>query len=222
MSEVPSLDERPATRVHCWSDVKRWLHRDLVQRGAIQPGDTVGPVTVLRDPVNLFMFLLRAREWTVNVWVPAFVRLPVAVMFRRQSVRLGFSIPPNTFGPGLAIVHYGPIVVNGNARIGANCRTHVCVNIGGSGGLVDAQTARGLAPVLGDNVYIGPGAKIYGPVNIADHCVIGANAVVNRSFLEPGRSIAGVPAKVISEKGSAGMILDLPLGWVEKKARSDG
>jgi serine O-acetyltransferase len=178
-----------------------------VQRGAIAPGTSVGLAALLRDLINLFMFLLRAKEWTVNARIPAIIRLPVAVVFRRQSVRLGFSIPPNTFGPGLAIVHYGPIVVSGNARIGANCRTHVCVNIGGSGGLVDVETARGLAPVIGDNVYIGPGAKIFGPVRIADRCAIGANAVVNASFDEPGCSIAGVPARLISRKGSEGMIL---------------
>jgi len=207
MSDTQASDLGARSRVRTWSDVKRWLHRDLVQRGAIRPGAALEPGPLLRDPINLFMFLLRAKEWTLNARVPAIIWLPVAVMFRRQSVRLGFSIPPNTFGPGLAIVHYGPIVVNGNARIGANCRIHVCVNIGGGGGLVDAQTARGLAPVLGDEVYIGPGAKIFGPVRIADRCAIGANAVVNTSFDEPGCSIAGVPARVVSNKGSAGMIV---------------
>lgn len=207
MSTVTPPTQPPPDRVRSWGDVKRWLRRDLVQRGAIAPGTSVGLAALFRDPVNLFMFLLRAKEWTVNTRVPAIIRLPLAVMFRRQSVRLGFSIPPNTFGPGLAIVHYGPIVVNGNARIGANCRVHVCVNIGGSGGLVDVETARGLAPLIGDNVYIGPGATIFGPVRIADRCAIGANAVVNASFDEPGCSIAGVAARLISRKGSEGMIL---------------
>lgn len=41
----------------------------------------------------------------------------------------------------------------------------------------------GGVPVLGDNVYIGPGAKIFGKVQIADGCKVGANAVVNKSFL---------------------------------------
>tara|TARA_R110002012_G_scaffold203736_1_gene373141 strand:+ start:24704 stop:25378 length:675 start_codon:yes stop_codon:yes gene_type:complete len=208
MSNSPGLNEGATDQVQSWSDVKRWVHRDLVQRGAIKPGASLGLGVLLRHPINMFMFLLRAKEWTVNARVPAIIRLSVAVMFRRQSMRLGFSIPPNTFGPGLAIVHYGPIVVNGNARIGANCRTHVCVNIGGGGGLVDPKAAHGLAPVLGDNIYIGPGAKIFGTIRIADRCVIGANAVVNSSFEKPGCSIAGVPARVISDKGSEGMVLD--------------
>lgn len=207
MSTASIPEQFAPDQVRSWGDVKRWLHRDLVQRGAIAPGTSLGPAAVLRDPVNVFMFLLRAKEWTVNARVPAIIRLPVAVMFRRQSVRLGFTIPPNTFGPGLAILHWGPVLVNGNARIGANCRITVCVTIGGGGGFVDAVTARGMNPVIGDNVYIGPGAKIFGPVRIADRCAIGANAVVNASFEEPGCTIAGIPARVISRRGSAGLIL---------------
>lgn len=41
------------------------------------------------------------------------------------------------------------------------------------------------APKIGDNVYIGPGAVLFGDIEIADNCWIGANAVVNKSFLEP-------------------------------------
>jgi serine O-acetyltransferase len=51
-------------------------------------------------------------------------------------------------------------------------------------------------------VYIAPGAKIYGAIEIADNIAIGANAVVNKSFLEPNITIAGVPARKISDKGS--------------------
>ncbi|MCI4671339.1 MAG: serine acetyltransferase [Bacteroidia bacterium] len=110
--------------------------------------------------------------------------------FRRLSLRLGFSIPPNCFGPGLAIVHYGTIVVNSNARIGANCRIHVCTNIGASGGKPEA-------PQIGDNVYIGPGAKIYGDIQLANNTAIAANAAVGKSFFEENTLIGGIPAKVI-------------------------
>jgi serine O-acetyltransferase len=39
---------------------------------------------------------------------------------------------------------------------------------------------------LGDNIYVGPGAKIYGAIEISDNIAIGANSVVNRSFKESG------------------------------------
>lgn len=110
--------------------------------------------------------------------------------FKKLSLKLGFSIPPNVFGPGLAIVHYGTIVINSNSIIGANCRIHVCVNIGASGG-------EEKAPILGDNVYIAPGAKIYGDITIASNTAIGANSVVNKSFEKENTVIAGIPAKVI-------------------------
>ncbi|MGJ8549474.1 serine O-acetyltransferase [Winogradskyella wichelsiae] len=112
--------------------------------------------------------------------------------FKAISIKLGFSIPPNVFGPGLSIVHYGTIVINSNTKVGSNCRIHVCVNIGASGGESEA-------PQLGDNVYIAPGAKIYGNISIPNNTAIGANAVVNKSFSEENTMIAGIPARVISE-----------------------
>jgi serine O-acetyltransferase len=56
-------------------------------------------------------------------------------------------------------------------------------------------------------VYIGPGVKIYGPIEIADNIAIGANSVVNRSFIESGITIAGNPARKISNKGSIGLLI---------------
>jgi serine O-acetyltransferase len=70
------------------------------------------------------------------------------------------------------------------------------VNIGASGGKKDA-------PIIGDNVYIAPGVKIYGGIEIAEGIAIGANSVVNKSFTEPNITIAGVPAKKIADGGAA-------------------
>jgi serine O-acetyltransferase len=54
-----------------------------------------------------------------------------------------------------------------------------------------------LAPKIGDHVYIGPGAKVFGDIEIADDVQIGANAVVNKSCMENGAVLVGVPAKII-------------------------
>lgn len=62
------------------------------------------------------------------------------------------------------------------------------------------------SPVIGDNCYIGPGAKIYGKIVIGDNCAIGANAVVNKDFKDGNCTIAGVPAKITSYKTSKGYI----------------
>lgn len=69
------------------------------------------------------------------------------------GLKLGFTIPCNVFGAGLNIHHYGYIVVNAHARVGENCCIQQGVNIG-------RCYDSGAAPVIGDNVYLGPGAKI--------------------------------------------------------------
>ena len=110
--------------------------------------------------------------------------------YSRLSLKTGISIPKNVCGKGLFIPHYGSIVVNAACRIGRNCMIQNNVNIGANGG-------SSKAPQIGDNVYIGPGAVIFGDITIANGCYIGANAVVNKSVLIPNSVVVGVPAKVI-------------------------
>ena len=62
-------------------------------------------------------------------------------------------------------------------------------------------------PVIGDNVYIGPGAKLVGGGYIADDVVIGANAVVVGSIEEKGVTVGGIPAKKISNNNSSTHLL---------------
>ena len=121
--------------------------------------------------------------------------------YKRLSLKLGFSIPLNVFGPGLSIAHHGTIVVNGKARVGENCRLHACVNIG---------ELKGKAPQIGDNCYIGPGVIMFGDARIANNITIGANSVVNHSFEKEGVVIAGSPAKIIREDSSPWVTWLLP------------
>lgn len=183
-------------------DFRSWVAADCRSRGA--------PLTLrgwVFDPVLRFQVLMRLNEWLLNTRQPLIVRLPVLLWFRRLSVRLGFSMGPNIFGPGLAIVHYGTIVIDPTTRIGKNCRIHVGSHIGGAAQFVDPAEAHLHSPRIGDNVYIGPGAKLYGPILIGDNCVVGANAVVTRSFPEAGLTLAGVPAKVIGTGGSGERVI---------------
>jgi serine O-acetyltransferase len=157
------------------------------------------------DYIWNFQKLLRRLEFAKNSRKSLFNELYIIFLqfrFKRLSLKLGFSIPPNVFGPGLAIVHYGTIVVNANSRVGANCRIHPCTNIGASGGSLKA-------PQIGNNVYIGPGAKIYGDIAIANNIAIAANAAVNKSFSEENILIGGVPAKKIKEIDISSLIKHL-------------
>ncbi|MGY3815711.1 hypothetical protein ACWOA6_09240 [Globicatella sulfidifaciens] len=103
-------------------------------------------------------------------------------------------IPTNSFGCGLKIMHLGPILVNGKVKAGKNISIHINTSI------VAGGPDNG-APVLEDGIVIGVGAVVLGPIKIAKNIAIGANAVVNKTFLEENIAIAGVPAKKISDNG---------------------
>lgn len=141
-----------------------------------------------------FQRLLRKLEYYKNVKkngvCDKIIYLYLRLKYKKLSVKLGFTIPENVFGPGLAIVHYGTIVINQNVKVGANCRIHVDTNIGASGGT-------NKAPQIGDNVYIAPGVKIFGDIKIPSNTAIGANSVVTKSLDEQNMMIAGIPAKII-------------------------
>lgn len=85
-------------------------------------------------------------------------------------------------------MHYGSIVVNDNVKVGENCKILDGLNIGANGG--DYSAAQ-----IGNNVFIGSGAKNIGAIEITDDVVIGANAVVVKDINERGTTWAGVPAK---------------------------
>lgn len=153
-----------------------------------------GRPRLVGDEIWKFQRLLRAVEFSETcrqAWYHRPGRSLLYLRFHRASVRLGFTIPPHVFGPGLAIVDRGTIVVNSSARIGPGCRIGTCVNIGTTAGK-DSE-----APTIGAGVRIGPGAMVFGPITIADSITIEPNAVVNRSFLQPGIIIAGAPAREV-------------------------
>lgn len=184
--------------IDSWATMKAYIGADFRSRG-----DVASVKTFLFDPVARFTVLMRLLEFLANTRKPRVIRLPFLFWYRRLSVRLGFSVAPGIFGPGLAIVHYGLLVIDPTTRIGRNCRVHAGVNIGGAALFVEPGEAHKHSPRIGDNAYIGPGAKLYGPIVIGDNCVIGANAVVTRSFPDAGLTLAGIPAKVIAG-GSTG------------------
>ena len=177
-------------------DLKYYLERDAI---ALGKGNKRRP-RLFGDEVWKFQILLRKCEYYTNSSKLKKIILAPVYLFKRLklkklSLKLGFSIPLNVFEEGLSIAHYGTIVVNSKAKVGKNCRLQECVNIGATNG-------SSKAPVIGDNVFIGTGAKIIGDIVIANDVAIGANAVVVKSITEPGVTYAGVPAKKISDNNS--------------------
>lgn len=115
--------------------------------------------------------------------------------------KLGISIPSGTaIGSGFYIGHFGGIVVSQKATIGRNCNISQGVTIGRA----NRGRNRGY-PVLGDNVYIGPGAVIAGSVRIGNNVAIGANCVVTMDIPDDS-VVVGVPGRIISQEGSAGYV----------------
>lgn len=102
--------------------------------------------------------------------------------------KLGFYIGCEVFDKGLVIYHHGNIIINGSSRVGRNCQLHGDNCIGNDGKTLSA-------PILGDNVELGVGAKVIGGITIANNVVIAAGAVVVDDFLEEGITIGGVPAR---------------------------
>lgn len=147
-----------------------------------------------------YSFWLRTNNYLGNIKGRFFLQpiyLFSKVIQRRLKYKFGIQI--HSYGKidkGLYIIHYSGIFINGNVVIGKNFTISQGVSIG--------VTNRGLKkgnPIIGDNVYIGPGAIIIGNVTIGNDAAIGANAVVTKD-LPPFAVAVGVPARVISYNGS--------------------
>lgn len=116
-------------------------------------------------------------------------RMIYFVLRKMSEMLIGVAIwPESKIGPGLKIEHFGGIYIM--AQMGKHCRISQQVTIGHIGGFKG-----GGCPVLGDNVYIGAGAKVLGEIRIGNNVKIGANAVVIQDV--PDNAIAvGVPAVI--------------------------
>jgi len=114
---------------------------------------------------------------------------PLAMVFNKLNVVFGGCIIGRgaDFGPELVLVHSQGVVINTAVRGGRHVVIEHQVTVGAE---------KGAAPVLGDNVFIGAGAKIVGAVHVGSGAKIGANAVVLDDVPE-GATAVGVPARVV-------------------------
>lgn len=118
-------------------------------------------------------------------------------ILRHYHYKYGIELPKGTkVSEGFYIGHFGGIIISGGAVIGRNCNISQGVTIG----VAVRGENRGI-PVIGDCVYIGPGAKLIGKIRIGNNVAIGANAVVTKDVPD-NAVVGGVPAKIISMNGS--------------------
>jgi serine O-acetyltransferase len=108
------------------------------------------------------------------------------------EVFLGIYIGPHArIGNSFIIEHFGAIIVHSETVIGDRVRIRQGVTIGNKSAAMPLD-----APVIGDDVDVGAGAKILGAIYVGNGCVIGANAVVAKNI--PPHAIAvGIPARLL-------------------------
>lgn len=159
--------------------------------------------------MTLLQYILFGGEYKYNFWLRTcsytktnpllkytifpFARLMLNHLMYKFGIRIQYL---SDIGSGLYIGHFGGINVSGYSVIGKNLNISQQVTIG----MANRGKNKGY-PTIGDNVYIGAGARIIGAVKIGNDVAIGANCVVTKDI--PNNSVVvGIPAKIISNKGS--------------------
>jgi serine O-acetyltransferase len=151
-------------------------YRDLVRSDLYRHEGAAGFSDFLRNsilsPGFQYSFWMRTAAFLSSHRILRFGLGHLArLVLRHYSLKYGISIPWRTkIGPGFYIGHFGQVVVHYRAVIGANCNISQGVTIGQA----NRGPRKGYA-FIGDNVYIGPGAKIVGSVRVGNNVAIGAN-----------------------------------------------
>lgn len=135
-------------------------------------------------------------------WSRKWKLIPLTMFFNKVNV-IGSQciIGRNAdFGAGFVLIHAQGVVINTSVRGGSNIYIEHQVTIGAE---------RGVSPVLGNDIFIGAGAKIIGNVTIGDGARIGANAVVVDD-VPPYSTVVGIPARVVKVRSPEGACPDVP------------
>jgi serine O-acetyltransferase len=139
------------------------------------------------------MIVYRFGRWRYR-FQTAVLRVPLSFLYKvlklASQILTGIDLPCEVeVGHRLTIEHFGGIIISGDTKIGDDVVIRDGVTIG-----LRRTGVRG-APIVGNRVDIGTGAKILGSIRIGDDVAIGANAVVLEDV--PNDSIAvGVPARI--------------------------
>ena len=122
-------------------------------------------------------------------WAGRWRLMPLELLFNRINTFFCNCIIGRgaEFGPGFVLIHATGVVINGGVRGGANVKLEHQVTIGAE---------RRQSPVLGDDLFVGAGAKIIGSVTIGTGARVGANAVVVKD-VPPHSTVVGIPARVV-------------------------
>ena len=154
-----------------------WLYGDTSSRSVVK--------TMLTDG-TFAMIVYRLMQSSQRLGLA-----PLSMVFNKLNGTLGGCIIGRgaDFGPAFVLIHSNGVVINSSVRGGSNIKLEHQVTIGAE---------RFQSPVLGDDIFVGAGAKIVGPVTVGSRVRIGANAVVIADVPD-GATAVGVPARNILE-----------------------
>lgn len=122
------------------------------------------------------------------------IRLRLLARILSQTMRwlTGIEIHPGArIGKRLFIDHGMGVVIGETAEIGDDCTLYHGVTLGGT-----TWRAEKRHPTLGNNVVVGAGAKVLGPIAIGDDARIGSNSVVVKD-VPPGATVVGIPGRIV-------------------------
>jgi len=123
------------------------------------------------------------------------LHIPFIPRLLSQIVRFltGLEIHPGaTIGKGFFVDHGAGVVIGETTEIGRNCVLFHNVTLGGTGKHVGKRH-----PTIGDNVFIGTGAILLGPIHVGNNVKIGANSFVVMRDVPSDCTVAGTPARII-------------------------
>lgn len=141
------------------------------------------------------VLVYRFGNWRMTI-KSKLIRAPLSLIYRfmerRVRFKYGIELPYTVkLGERVVFEHQHGIVIHGHCVIGDDCIIRQGVTLGNR--YLDKPDD---APVLGNGVSVGAGAKILGLVTIGDHASIGANAVVLND-VPAGKTVVGIPAKLV-------------------------
>jgi len=166
------------------------VYSDIHRITELQTTATGKIASVVLNPCLWAVACYRLGHW---LWKNDVMLLP-RVLSVGARVLTGIEIAPSArIGHGLLVVHGSGVAIEAGTRIGARATIYQGVGIGRRYG----DRAHDGSPTIGDDVQIFAGAKILGPITISNHCRVGANSVVMRSFPDD-TTIAGVPAHSVA------------------------
>ena len=157
-------------------------------------------VSCYRSPGVHAIIIFRYGKWLRrrNILIRVFLEPIYYFLFHILRSKWGIEISRSAeIGEGCYIAHYGCIGISGKARIGRNFSISQQALVGLSG-----QGEYKGVPTIGDDVYIGTGAKIFGKIRIGNNVKIGANAVVYKNIPDNAIVVLNPGYEIISFKGN--------------------